>query len=228
MERVKIAIISKAVVPDVALIDPETTVTMDNYLTACTGIDALVHAIEAFVSSASSPIFDVHAIQAIRLIHENLLNVLADPRDILLRTNLMLGSLEAGLAFSNASLGAVHAMAHSLGGYLGLPHGECNAILLDHVMEYNYPGAIHRFEKIGETLGLDMKNMTGSEKRKSILNEIVRFKKAAGISKTLGDRGARISDIVDLSKKALLDPCIVTNPRRPNRRDIEVIYEQAL
>lgn len=227
-ERVKIAIISKAVVPDVALIDPSTTLTKDNYLTACTGMDALVHAIEAFVSSAHSPIFDLHALEAIRLVKANLLDVLKNPSDIGLRTTLMRASLEAGLAFSNASLGAVHAMAHSLGGYLGLPHGECNAILLDHVMDFNFSDARDRYQAIGDALGLDMRNMTSREKKSVILSDIIQLKKEAGISSTLGDRGAKLSDIPVLAEKALNDPCLVTNPRSANKRDIEVIYEHAL
>lgn len=227
-ERVKIAIISKAVVPDVALIDPLTTLTMDPYLTACTGIDALVHAIEAFVSSANSPIFDLHALEAIRLIQSTLLDVLMQPDNANMRTTLMRASLEAGLAFSNASLGAVHAMAHSLGGYLGLPHGECNAILLDHVMDFNYRDAAERYEKVGKAMGVDIMGMVAHEKKQAILTEVTRLKRSAGISKTLGDRGTRMSDIPELAEKALNDPCIVTNPRQLNKRDIEVIYEQAL
>jgi len=228
VERVKIAIISKAVVPDVALIDPETTLTMDLYLTACTGLDALVHAIEAFVSSAHSPIFDVHAIEAIRLVHTHLLGVLEHPGDIGLRSLLMRASLEAGLAFSNASLGAVHAMAHSLGGYLGLPHGECNAILLDHVMDFNFVNASERYEKIGQAMAMDMRSMTTKEKKQAILNGIAELKMKAGISSSLGDRGTKIGDIPVLAEKAIKDPCLVTNPRQANKRDIEVIYEQAL
>ncbi|MEW6288548.1 MAG: alcohol dehydrogenase-like regulatory protein ErcA [Thermodesulfobacteriota bacterium] len=226
-ERVKIAIISKTVVPDVALIDPATTQTMDSYLTACTGIDALVHAIEAFVSSAHSPLFDIHALEAIRLIRANLLNTLANPLDLELRTSLMQASLEAGLAFSNASLGAVHAMAHSLGGYLDLPHGECNAILLDHVISFNYPDAAERYLKIGEALGLDMRGMAAKQKREALLKEIAGLKHAAGITKTLRETGTRITDIPELARKALHDPCLVTNPRRLDKRDIEVIYAEA-
>ena len=228
MERVKIAIISKAVVPDVALIDPSATLTMSPYLTACTGIDALVHAIEAFVSTAHSPIFDVHALEAIRLISAHLLDALAKPDDMGLRSSLMRASLEAGLAFSNASLGAVHAMAHSLGGYLGLPHGECNAILLDHVMDFNFENAGDRYGKIAEAMGLDLRNLTTREKKQALLGVIARLKKDAGISRTLGDRGTRMSDIPALAEKALKDPCLVTNPRLAGRRDIEVIYENAL
>lgn len=227
-ERVKIAIISKAVVPDVALIDPATTVTMDAHLTACTGLDALVHAIEAFVSSAHSPIFDVHALEAIRLIRPHLLGAIASPEDIHLRSTLMRASLEAGLAFSNASLGAVHAMAHSLGGYLGLPHGECNAILLEHVMAFNFETARDRFEKIGDALGLDLRGMNSREKERAILHDISELKGQAGVSSGLGARGMGLGDVSVLAKKAIQDPCLVTNPRPANLRDIEVIYEHAL
>ena len=227
-EKLKIAIISKTVVPDVALIDPATTLTMSNFLTACTGIDALVHAIEAYVSTAHSPIFDLHALEAVRLIHENLLQVLDAPDDLELRGRMMLASLEAGLAFSNASLGAVHAMAHSLGGYLDLPHGECNAILLDHVMAYNFPEAFQRYERIGETMKLDLRGLTAKGKRSAVLAEVSNLKKAAGINHTLSDHGTSLSDIPSLAKKAIQDPCMVTNPMRPNQRDIEVIYEEAL
>lgn len=227
-DKRKIAIVSKTVVPDVALIDPLTTVTMNPYLTACTGMDALVHAIEAYVSTANSPLLDLHALEAIRLVCSNLPKVLVAPDDIALRNNLTLASLQAGLAFSNASLGAVHALAHSLGGLLDLPHGECNAILLDHVIGYNFPEAVERYGKIGEAMGLDLRGKRTSEIKQAVLAEIGRLKKQVGINKTLGERGATRSDIPLLARKALNDPCMVTNPKLPNQRDIEVIYEEAL
>lgn len=227
-EKIKIAIISKAVVPDVSLIDPATLTTMDSYLAACTGLDALVHAIEAYVSTAHSPITDLHALEAIRLVSSSLLPSLAAPADLQLRSRVMLGSLEAGLAFSNASLGAVHAMAHSLGGLLDLPHGECNAILLEHVMSFNFPEASERFLQIGEALGLDLNHRTLSERKAAILAEVTRLRKAVGIEQSLGQKGVQRTDLGELSQKAMNDPCIVTNPRRPVRRDLEVIFEEAL
>ena len=227
-EKIKIAIISKAVVPDVSLIDPATLTTMDHYLAGCTGLDALVHAIEAYVSTAHSPITDLHALEAIRLVSSSLLPSLAAPADLQLRSQVMLGSLEAGLAFSNASLGAVHAMAHSLGGLLDLPHGECNAILLEHVMSFNFPEASERFLQIGEALGLDLNHRTLSERKAAILAEVTRLRKAVGIEQSLGQKGVQRTDLGELSQKAMNDPCIVTNPRRPVRRDLEVIFEEAL
>ena len=227
-EGVKTAIISKTMVPDVALIDPVTTLTMSPYLTACTGMDALVHAIEAYVSTANSPLYDLHALEAVRLISANLLSVLINPTDIELRNRRMLGSLLAGLAFSNASLGAVHAMAHSLGGFLDLPHGECNAILLEHVIAYNYREAAERYARIGGALGLDTHGMQSRDIQEAVISEIRRLKRSVGIQKTLGERGTKRSDIPALAEKAMQDPCMVTNPRIPTQRDIEAIYEEAL
>jgi alcohol dehydrogenase len=227
-EKKKIAIISKTVVPDVALIDPLTTLTMSPYLTACTGMDALVHAIEAYVSTANSPLLDLHALEAIRLVCTNLPKVLASPDSIEFRGNMTLASLQAGLAFSNASLGAVHAMAHSLGGLLDLPHGECNALLLDHVVNYNFPSAIERYVNIGIAMGLNTRYMPTHEIKKAILAKINHLKNGVGITKTLGQKGATLAEIPTLARKALKDPCMVTNPRIPNQRDIEVIYEESL
>jgi len=153
--KCKIAIVSKAVVPDVALLDPEVTVTMNPYLTACCGMDTLTHAIEAYVSNANSPITDLHALEAIKLVWEALPEVIKKPDDVGWRAQMMLASLQAGLAFSNAILGAAHAMAHSLGGFLDLAHGECNAILLGPVIQYNYSACPEKFQAIGKMMGID-------------------------------------------------------------------------
>lgn len=227
-ELVKIAIVSKSVVPDVALIDPETTATMDPYLTACTGVDALVHSIEAFVSSGSGVLTDSYAIEAIKTVSQSLPLLLDNPKDMVLREQLMLGSMQAGLAFSNAILGAVHAMAHSLGGYLDLAHGECNAMLLEHVINFNFKAAPERFRVIGEAMGIDTKELKGEDLRRSLIGRIADLKKNVGIINTLGRLGVNKSDVSELSRKALNDACLITNPRKAKQRDIEVIFEEAL
>ncbi|HLO26241.1 MAG TPA: alcohol dehydrogenase-like regulatory protein ErcA [Geobacteraceae bacterium] len=228
LEKVKFAIISKSVVPDLALIDPETLTSMNTYLTACTGLDALTHAIEAYVSIARSTMTDLHAIEAIRLVSGNLLASIESPHDLDLRSKIMQGSLQAGLAFSNAILGANHAMAHSLGGSLDIAHGECNAILLDHVIEFNMPSAPERFEQIAEAMGLDLRGMDSAAKKKALLKHVREFKKAAGIVRTLEEIGVGRDDLAILSDHALKDPCMATNPRKASRRDIEVVYEESL
>lgn len=227
-KKVKIAIISKIVIPDIALIDPETTTTMDPYLTACTGMDAMAHAVEAFVSTASSKITDVHALEAIRLLKTNLPQILNDPHDMILRENIMLASMQAGLAFSNAVLGAVHAMAHSLGGFLDLPHGECNSLVLEHVMAFNYSAVPERFKVIAQNLGLDTRGYNQRELKAALFKEIRSLRYQLGISKSLGQVHVKQQDISDLSEKALNDACLLTNPRKTNKRDIETIYEEAL
>jgi len=225
--RLKIAIISKSTVPDVALIDPSTTVTMDPYLTACTGMDALVHAVEAYVSNAASPLTDLHALQAIRLICANLLTAIREPDNMVARDGMMLGSLEAGLAFSNASLGAVHAMAHSLGGMYDFSHGECNALLLEHVIRFNYDTVPGRYRDIAALI----KTVTPSsscDECETLVASIRDLRISAGITTTFGLSGVSSGMIPDLAYKAMHDPCIVTNPRRPTQQDIEEIYERAL
>lgn len=224
--NVKIAIVSRTMVPDAALIDPETTLTMPAGLTAATGMDALVHAIESYVSNASSQITDLNSLEAIRLIYGHLPGAVSDLNNLNRRNPMMLGSLLAGLAFSNASLGLVHSMAHALGGLLDMAHGDCNAILLEHVVNFNFPYASDRYRQIGRIFGLDMSGTEGD--RKKLTTALHEFAKRVGINQTLGELGLKKSDIPALAEKAIHDPCLVTNPAQPSQRQIEEIYEQAL
>jgi len=226
-EKVKIAIVSKSTVPDVALIDPQTTTSMPPYLTACTGMDALTHAVEAYVSNASSPLTDLHALQAIRLVSAHLHSAIEEPQNLEYRDGMMLASLEAGLAFSNASLGAVHAMAHSLGGLLDLPHGECNALLLEHVIRYNFPDAAERYRDIAGALELDMSNMPDDSCLEALTGCIRSMRIRAGITRSIREAGVSDQIIPSLAAKAMKDACMVTNPRRPTQQDIEGIYANA-
>lgn len=226
--KLKMAIVSKTVVPDVALIDPETTLTMDRSLTINTGFDVLSHAVEAFVSNASSPITDLHALEAIKLVASNLIPVSNDLGNIDLRAKMMLSSLNAGLAFSNASLGLVHAMAHSLGGFLDLPHGECNALLLDHVMGFNFDEESKKYKEIARALGLEIDGMNDEEIKITLINGIRDLKAEADVNYSLKDVGVTASDIPELAGKAMNDACIITNPRRPTQKDVEEIFKNAL
>ncbi len=217
LSQVKKAIISKKVVPDLALIDPVPLMTMDMYLTACTGMDALTHAIEAYVSNAQSALTDVHALEAIKLVSENLLDAVKPERTLDTMFNMLQASLQAGLAFSNASLGAVHALAHSLGGLLDLPHGQCNSILLEHVIALNYETAPARYNRIAEALG-------ASPDRDSLLERIRELRGRAGIKPYI-----EIDDISDklmdqLTANAVSDPCIVTNPKQLSTQEVKEIY----
>ena len=226
--KLKIAVISKTVVPDVALIDPETTTTMPAELTAATGLDALVHAVEAYVSNASSPITDLNALAAIPLLAGNIVAAIEHPQDLGYRHNMMLGSLLAGLAFSNASLGLVHAMAHSLGGLLGLPHGMCNALLLDHVVDFNYPSAPERYDRIAQAMGVDLAGLGAQERKDALRQAIVALRERTGIRTTIGALGVSRQDIAQLAINAHKDPCSATNPRPASAQEIERVFEHAL
>lgn len=227
-KKIKVAIVSKNIIPDVALIDYETTLTMDNYLTACTGIDAFTHAIEAYVSKVSSPLTDIHAIEAINIIYNYLPLIIKEPDNLQYREKLMFASMEAGFAFSNAILGAVHAMAHSLGGLLDLPHGECNGILLNHVVDFNYSSTPDKFNKISEIIGIKMHNYNSQEKKLILFDKLQELKESIGIIKSLKELGVRESDIPLLAHNALNDACIITNPREAAKEDIEKIFYKAM
>ena len=227
VRKVKFAIISKAVVPDLALVDPIPTTTTPAKLTAATGMDALVHAFEAYVSNANSPVTDIHALEAIRLVKCNLQGAMENPADLSFRSPMMLASLLAGLAFSNASLGLVHAMAHSLGGFLDLPHGECNALLLEHVVEFNFQSVPERYARIAEAFGVESANLSLTDQKARLVEAIRQFRVGAGMRGGLKDLGMSRTDLRKLAENALKDPCVVTNPIQPTRQEIEVLYERA-
>lgn len=219
---VKMAIVSKVIVPDAALIDPATLLTMPQDLTMATGMDALVHALEAYVSNAASPFTDLHALEAVRLVHQNLPLVLRHPTDPQYRIRMMRGSLEAGLAFSNASLGAVHAMAHSLGGLLDFPHGECNARLLGAVVRMNFPGARERYRTLFRTMGWE-----GDGDPLVWFDRYLQRLLAEGELTAVWGEPVPGPEILDqLAVHALADPCMVTNPHRPTRSELRALYEQ--
>ncbi len=227
-KKTKIAIISKAIIPNISLIDPEVTITKDPFLTACTGLDVLSHAVEAACSNASSPVTDLHALAAAKLVSENLVTAVKHPDNLMARYNMSLASLEAGLAFSNTSLGAVHAMSHSLGGLLDLPHGECNAILLPYVVKYNFPEAIDRFKNIAKAMGIQVEELTDKEVLDKLVCKITQIKEEAGITISLKDAGVKPEDLMNLAEKAVDDPCLLTNPRKADTKALEKIYREAV
>jgi alcohol dehydrogenase class IV len=227
--KVKIAIVSKTMVPDVSLIDPVATTSMDHDLTANTGLDALTHAIEAYVSNAHSPVSDLLALEAVRRIAANLPSALEAPDDLPARSGMMLGSMYAGLAFSNAILGAVHAMAHSLGGLKDLPHGLCNAILLDHVVDFNFGAAPSRYAAVARAMGGQVPENASLPERKAATLEALRaFKRRAGVTARLSDLGVTREELRALAEFAVADPCMATNPQEPSCDDVVAIYERAL
>jgi len=188
-------------------------------------MDALVHSVEAYVSNASSPITDLHALKSIELVAENLVKSVKTKKRMY-RDNMMLASLLAGLAFSNASLGLVHSMAHSLGGYFNLAHGECNALLLEAVIDFNFDAEPERFYKILELL--TKKKISPKDNVKRILIETLHnMRREIGMDYSLSSLGLKKSDVPTLAEKAMNDPCHATNPKTVSYKDIVSCYEKA-
>lgn len=225
--RCKIAIISKLAIPDAALVDPLTTTTMPPELTVACGMDVLCHAFESYVSTLSSPVTDLNALEAARLVALNLPGAYADPMNTACRNGMMTASLMAGLAFSNASLGLVHAMAHSLGGLFGKAHGECNAILLEHVVRYNFPAVPDRYARLAEAVGIDIMAITRPQILEALVGWLSAFRRSMDLSQGLSDIGIEKTSIPDLAERAARDSCLATNPRSADRQDIAMIYGNA-
>ncbi len=221
----KIAIVSKSIVPDVSLIDPETLLSLDYEKTLYTSLDAFVHGIEAYVSNAHSTLTDLHALKTISLILEYLPKVRTDLLNLEYRKYLMDACMHAGFAFSNASLGAVHAMAHSLGGFTYLPHGICNAVLLKEVINHNYDFCPARYNDITKLFGLDIEKIKPNKRKELLLDNIQKFYEQIGFTLKLKDIISEQYIIPALVKNALNDPCIVTNPGELKSEDIKIIYE---
>jgi 1,3-propanediol dehydrogenase len=225
--RLKMVLASKSLVPDISITDPLLLTTKDRELTAHTGMDALTHAIEAYLSVAATPLTDVHALNAIRLISRNLRESVASRTNLRAKEAMAMASLQAGLAFSNAVLGAVHAMAHQLGGMLDMPHGEVDAILLPYVMEFNFIAATERYVDIAVAMGQEV---AGLNRREAGLRAITAVRALAcdiGIPGSLAEIGVKPEDISQLSANAMKDACLVTNPRDTTMADIEALFRRA-
>lgn len=223
-QKVKKAIVSKMVIPDIALIDPATTVSMPPDLTAASGMDAICHAFEAYVSTASSALTDMAASKAVSLAFRSLKKAFNEPANLLARNDMMMASLMAGIAFSNASLGLVHGMAHALGGRYDLPHGECNAILMEKVIKFNYRSVSDKYDELAAAFGLNFKNQKGSKRIEKLVNAIQELREELDINIRLVDMGVERSDLSDLAQKAYEDPCLATNPKDVTVEEIESIY----
>ena len=225
-EKYKMAIVSKSLIPDISIIDPKTLTTLPKELLIATSLDALTHAVESYVSLGSSPITDMFALKAIKLIFETLPKAARDPKNINYLEDLMLASLVAGLAFSNASLGMVHAIAHSIGGYKNIRHGTCTAILLDSIIDFNYAYAAYRYDKISESLGYDLKNLKEEDRKKLLIEDIIDLKNKIGFNITLKDLQLKEGEIDIISRHAVNDPCMLTNPVMPTLEEVKEFIER--
>ncbi len=232
--KVKMAIADWRVTPGIAIDDPRLMVGMPPALTAATGMDALTHAVEAYVSTIATPMTDCCAQKAIELVARYLPKAVANGQDIEARDKMCYAQYLAGMAFNNASLGHVHAMAHQLGGFYNLPHGECNAILLPHVERYNLISNIDRFVDIARFMGENIEDLPQRDAADKALDAISKLSSDVGIPEgliALGKRygkDVREEDIAIMTANAQKDICGLTNPRCMKDTDVMAIYKAAL
>ncbi|GAD30239.1 putative Fe-containing alcohol dehydrogenase [Photobacterium leiognathi lrivu.4.1] len=226
--HIKMAIVDKNTTPLMSVNDPQLMLAKPASLTAATGMDALTHAIEAYVSTAATPITDAVAIKAIELIQQNLRTAVKEGQNLNAREQMAYAQFMAGMAFNNASLGYVHAMAHQLGGYYNLPHGVCNAVLLPHVQRYNAQVSAERLRDVAKAMGVDVEGMTAEQGADAALEAIVALSKDVGIPSGLKELGAKEEDIALLADNALKDACGFTNPKQATHEEISQIFMAAM
>lgn len=224
--HIKMAIVDKHTTPILSVNDPLTMLGMPKGLTAATGMDALTHAIEAYVSTAATPITDACALKAVEIITEFLPRAVEDGQDIEAREQMAYAQFLAGMAFNNASLGYVHAMAHQLGGFYDLPHGVCNAVLLPHVEAFNSKAVAERLAKVGQSMGVIPTGDADADAN-TCIEAIKALKEKVGIPRGLADLGAKQEDIPVLATNALKDACGFTNPIQASQEEIEAIFKAA-
>ena len=201
---------------------------MPKSLTAATGMDALTHAIEAYVSTAATPVTDACAQKAIELIVKYLRTAVDDGKNVEARENMAYAEYLAGMAFNNASLGYVHAMAHQLGGMFDLPHGVCNAILLPHVQAYNAQVAAKRLKEIAKYMGADVSGLSDQDGAQKAIDLIKELSKDVGIPSGLKELNVSPDSFDELTKNALKDACGATNPKQATHEEIVAIFQAAL
>lgn len=226
--HIKMGLVDKNLTPIISVNDPVLMAGMPKSLTAATGMDALTHAVEAYVSTDASVVTDTCAIKAIELIVENLKEAVKDGSNMKAREGMAYAEYLAGMAFNSASLGYVHAMAHQLGGFYNLPHGVCNAILLPHVQEFNKKVAASRLKYIAGLFGVDTSKMSDLEGADACINEIKKLSKEVGIPSGLKEVGAKEEDFKTLATNALKDTCSLTNPRQGTIEEVIEIYRSAM
>ena len=221
--HVKMAIVDKHVTPFLSVNDSSMMEGMPASLTAATGMDALTHAVESYVSTAATPLTDACAVKAIELIARYLPTAVSEPKNQEAREKMAYAQFLAGMAFNNASLGYVHAMAHQLGGFYDLPHGVCNALLLPHVEAFNMSAASGKLNEVGAILQANNPQLAG-------LDPVAAIKKLAdivGIPKSLEELGVKREDFDVLAANALKDVCGFTNPVQASHAEIVGIFAEA-
>lgn len=214
-------------IPVLAIVDAELMASMPKGLTASTGMDALTHAIEGYITKGAWELSDMFELKAIELISSNLRAATANGKDMKARENMALAQYVAGMAFSNVGLGCVHSMAHPLGARFDVPHGVANALLLPIVMEFNMPAALDKYCEIAKAMGEDITGLTREEGAKVAVNAVKKLSLDLNIPQTLREINIPKESLKQLAKDAYADVCTGGNPRDITENDILELYQLA-
>ncbi|MBB5158846.1 iron-containing alcohol dehydrogenase [Saccharopolyspora phatthalungensis] len=224
----KVTIISRTLVPEISIIDPRLLTTMPDWLNAATGLDALTHAMESYVSLAHNVLTDQHSLHAVHLVTRNLLPTLLDPADQEPRTAMAQGSLAAGMAFTNAILGATHAMSHQVGGLLDAPHGVINGVLLPHVIRFNAEQSPTRYVPLAAAAGIDIDRVPAAEVAEVLADRVRELADSVGVPRGLSCLGVGEHNVAHLARTTMKDACLATNPRQVTQEEIESLFRKAM
>ncbi len=227
--REKRAIVSPHIIPDVALLDPVVTLTVPPAVTAATGLDALSHAVESYTSLNASPLTDLYALEAIRLIGAHLRTVVANGSDLASREGMLRASLYAGIGIGNAGTNIVHALAYPLQGQHRVTHGVANSLLLPYGMEFNALSNLSKFASVAEGLGEPIADLSPRAAAARSTEACRLLSQDIGIPQTMGEVGIKPQDIEDLVDGAMkMTRLLVNNPRQVRPEDARAIFERAL
>lgn len=228
-DEMKIGIVSDYLLPQLAVLDPELTVSLPPSVTATTGMDAFTHAFESFISNKANPISDVYALEGIRRISRSLMDAYENGSNLQAREDMLLGSMYGGMALTSAGTAAVHALAYPLGGSFGVPHGVANAMLLPYVTEFQQDELLPRMPQCAEAMGLYKENGSNRKLTDSVIDQLHKWAKAMKIPNRLADFGIEPDDIQTLSESAYqVKRLLNNNPRELTIPDIVQIYEKLL
>ena len=215
-------------IPVVAIVDPELMYSMPKGLTAATGMDALTHAIESYITPGAWAMSDMFELKAIEMIAANLKAAVDDGNDVAAREAMSQAQYIAGMGFSNVGLGIVHSMAHPLGAHYDTPHGVANALLLPYVMEYNAESpAAPKYLHIAKAMGVDTVGMTEAEGVRAAVDAVRKLSLSIGIPQKLHEINVKEEDLHQLAVDAFNDVCTGGNPRPTSVEDIETLYRKA-
>lgn len=225
--QVKMVCVDPNDLPIVAIVDSELMETMPKSLSAATGLDALTHAVEGYITKGANLMSDMFHLEAIKLIFANLEKAVnkKDPAAI---EKMSYAQYIAGMGFSNVGLGIVHSMAHQLGAVYDTPHGIANAMLLPYVMKFNGKVCADKFKDILIALGEDVKGLTKTQVIEKFVEKIRALSKAVGVTQTIADYGCKKEDIEMLSQKAMDDACRPGNPRDVELSDFVALFKEAM